>query len=118
MIRLILLIVVVFFLFTFSYMNQEERVSLHFIGGGPTPPVAVYLIVIGSFFVGILFAALMTFPGWLKMKLQRRKLAKRIEALEADLDHLRSEALKVSTPRYPSLSTDLEDSQDDAMGEG
>ncbi|TAK02601.1 MAG: LapA family protein [Candidatus Manganitrophaceae bacterium] len=117
MIRLILLIVAVFFLFTFSYMNQEEGVTLHFIWG-PTPPLAVYLIVIGSFFVGILFAALMTFPGWLKMKLERRKLAKRIEALESDLDHLRSEALKVSTPRYPSLSTDLEDSQDDTMGEG
>ncbi len=118
MIRLILLIVAVFFLFTFSYMNQEQQVSLHFIGGGPTPPMAVYLIVIGSFFVGILYAALMTFPGWLKMKLERRKLTKRIELLEADLDHLRSEALKVSGPRHPSYSTDLEDSQDDALGEG
>ncbi len=118
MLRLILLIVVVFFLFTFSYMNQEERISLNFIWAGPTPPVAVYLIVAGSFLVGILFAALMTFPGWLKMKLEKRKLTKRIEVLEADLDHLRSETLKVTGPRHPSYSTDLEDSQDDAMGEG
>jgi|GEM_PF-1751427 len=118
MLRLILLIVVVFFLFTFSYMNQEDRVSLHFILGGPTPPLAVYLIVIGSFFIGILFAALMTFPGWLKMKLERRKLSKRIEMLESDLDHLRSEALKVSTPRYPSVTTEIDDSHDDLQGDG
>lgn len=118
MVRLILLIVVVFFLFTFSYMNQEERVALHFFWAEPTSPLAVYLIVIGSFLVGILFAALMTFPGWVKMKLERRKLAKRIEALESDLDHLRSEALKVSTARYPSVSTDVDDSHDDTMGDG
>lgn len=118
MLRLILFIVVVFFLFTFSYMNQEERVSIHFIWGGPFPPVPVYLIVAGSFLVGIVFAALMTFPGWLKMKLEKRKLNKRIEVLEADLDHLRSEALRVSGPKHPTYSTDLEDSQDDAMGEG
>jgi uncharacterized integral membrane protein len=115
--RLILIIVVVFFLFTFSYMNQEERVSLHFIWGSPTPPVAVYLIVAGSFLVGIVFAVLMTFPGWLRMKLEKRKLNKRIEVLEADLDHLRAEALKTA-PRHPTYSTDLEDSQDDPMGEG
>lgn len=117
MLRLILFIVVVFFFFTFSYMNQEQQVSLHFIAGGPTPPVAVYLIVAGSFLVGIIFAALMTFPGWLKMKLEKRKLNKRIEVLEADLDHLRSEALKTA-PRHPTYSTDPDDSQDDAMGEG
>ncbi|MDC4206704.1 MAG: hypothetical protein MPW17_09160 [Candidatus Manganitrophus sp.] len=38
MLRLILFIIVVFFLFTFSYMNQEEQISLHFIWGGPFPP--------------------------------------------------------------------------------
>lgn len=118
MLRLILFIIVVFFLFTFSYMNQEERISLHFIWGEPFPPVPAYLIVIGSFLVGILFAVLMTFPGWLKMKLEKRKLTKRIEVLETDLDHLRAETLKVSGPRHPTYSTDLEDSQDDAMGDG
>ncbi|NKE73306.1 lipopolysaccharide assembly protein LapA domain-containing protein [Candidatus Manganitrophus noduliformans] len=117
MLRLILFIIVVFFLFTFSYMNQEEQISLHFIGGGPFPPVPAYLIVIGSFLIGILFAVLMTFPGWLKMKLEKRKLNKRIEVLEADLDHLRAEALRTSGPKRPAYSTD-DDSQDDTMGDG
>lgn len=116
MLRLILFIIVVFFLFTFSYMNQEEQISLHFIWEGPSP-VPAYLIVIGSFLTGILFAVLMTFPGWLKMKLEKRKLNKRIEVLETDLDHLRAEALK-TTPRHPTYSTDVDDGQDDTMGDG
>lgn len=117
MLRLILFIIVVFFLFTFSYMNQEEQISLHFIWGGPFPPVPAYLIVIGSFLIGILFAVLMTFPGWLKMKLEKRKLNKRIEVLETDLDHLRAEALKTA-PKHPTYSTDVDDGQDDTMGDG
>ncbi|MDC4225687.1 MAG: LapA family protein [Candidatus Manganitrophus sp.] len=67
---------------------------------------------------GILFAVLMTFPGWLKMKLEKRKLNKRIEVLETDLDHLRAEALKTTPPRHPTYSTDVDDSQDDTMGDG
>ncbi|MBI3803188.1 MAG: LapA family protein [Nitrospirae bacterium] len=118
MFRLIFLILIVFLLFTFSYMNQEERISLHFIWGTPTPPVAVYLIVAGTFLIGTVFAVLMVFPGWLKLKLERRKLAKRIEQLESDLDHLRSEALRVTAPSHPSFSTDLDDTHDDLHGDG
>lgn len=118
MFRLIFLILIAFLLFTFSYMNQEERVSLHFIGAGPTPPLAVYLVVLGAFLIGTLFAVLMLFPGWVKLKLERRKLAKRIEQLESDLDHLHSEALKVSTTRYPALSTEPDDLHDDLQGDG
>ncbi len=113
MVRLILLIIIAFILFAFSYMNREKQVPLHLLWKGETAPIAVYLIVVGAFLAGTVFAAIMTFPGWLKAKLEKRKLNKRIEQLETDLDHLRAEALKVAPPRYPSLTTESEENQDE-----
>jgi uncharacterized integral membrane protein len=114
MIRLIFMILVIFALFGFAYTNQNQTASLYLFWGVHSEPIPIYLIVIASFLLGTTFAALMVFPGWIKLKLERRRLAKRIEQLEVDLDHLRSEALKLSTPAPYSSETD--EMQDDFPG--
>jgi uncharacterized integral membrane protein len=109
MIRLIFTILVIFALLGVAYTNQSQTASLSLFWGIHTEPVAVYLIVIGSFLVGAIFAALMTFPGWLKLKLERRKQLKRIAQLEGDLDRIRTETLKTTGPRYSPTSEELPD---------
>lgn len=111
MIRLIFTIIVIFALFGFAYTNQTETASLFLFWGVNTEPIAVYLIVIASFLFGAVFAALMTFPGWIKLKLERRRQAKRIEQLEADLDRIRTETLRTPAPPFPSAAAD--ETQDD-----
>jgi uncharacterized integral membrane protein len=110
MIRLIFTILVIFALLGFAYTNQAQNASLYLFWGVHTEPIAVYLIVIGSFLLGAVFAALMTFPGWLKLKLDRRRQSKRIAQLETDLDRIRTEALKAPGPPFhPSSREELQD---------
>ena len=109
MIRLIFTILIIFALLGFAYTNQSQTASLYFFWGVHTEAVAVYLIVIGSFLLGAVFAALMTFPGWLKLKLERRRQSKRIAQLEADLDRIRTETLKTTAPPFPSPREDPDD---------
>ena len=109
MIRLIFTILVIFALLGVAYTNQSQTASLSLFWGIHTEPVAVYLIVIGSFLAGAIFAARMTFPGWLKLKLERRKQSKRIAQLETDLDRIRTETLKATGPPYASTSEELPD---------
>lgn len=115
MFRLIFMILVIFALFGFAYTNQVETASLHLFWGVETEPVAVYLIVIASFLIGAMFAVLMTFPGWIRLKLERRRQSKRIEQLETELDHVRSEALKSPAPPFPPPATGLEEGQEDSL---
>lgn len=112
MVRLIFLGLVVFFLFTFSYLNQDVKVSLSYLGGVQWGPISASFVVVGSFLVGIILAVVMTFPGWVKLRLQRRKLERRIAQLEEDLDRIRSEALKGTSPAPPRLPAAAEDSLD------
>ncbi|HLG22677.1 MAG TPA: LapA family protein [Candidatus Manganitrophaceae bacterium] len=119
MIRLIFLTVVLFILFVLAYINQDIKVSVALLGGSQSDPIPVYFIIIGSFLVGTLLATLMMFPGWVKLKLERRRLEKRIERLEGDLDRIRSETLKgAPPPSYPRPASEPGDLQDDPLGEG
>jgi 50S ribosomal subunit-associated GTPase HflX len=47
----------------------------------------------------------MTFPGWVKLRLERRRLERRIAQLEEDLDRIRSETLKRTEPNPTRQST-------------
>ncbi len=109
MIRLIFTILVIFALLGFAYTNQTQTASLYLFWGVHTEAVAVYLIVIGSFLLGAVFAALMTFPGWVKLKLERRRQSKRIAQLETDIDRIRTETLKTPAPPFPPSREELAD---------
>ncbi len=94
MIRLFLILGISTVFFGALYLNQEQQVSLHFFWGMETDPLPVYLIVLGSFLIGLFFSGLLFLPGWIRSMLDRRKKSKRIEQLEIDLDKMRSETLK------------------------
>ncbi len=96
MIRLLFMIFVSVFLIGALFTNQEQLISLHFFWGMETHPIPLYVIVLGAFLTGLLFAVLIFVPGWIRSMLDRRKKSKRIEELEIDLDRIRAEAIKGS----------------------
>ncbi len=96
MLRFILFLLLFFVLSIFSYFNQGETVRLTSFGGMRLRPVPVYLLVVGAFFVGALFSALLTAVGWTKARRTGRRHQKQIERLEQELDHWRTDAIKKS----------------------
>jgi len=101
MIRLFLILGISGLFFGALYMNQEQEVSLHFFWGMETSPLPIYLIVLSSFLVGLFVSVLIFVPGWIRSMLDRRKKSKRIEQLEINIDKMRSETLKETTPVFP-----------------
>lgn len=98
MIRLFLILGISVVFFGVLYLNQEQQASLHFFLGMETSSLPIYLIALGSFFIGLLLSVLFFVPGWMRSMLDRRKKSKRIEELEIDIDKMRSEALKETKP--------------------
>lgn len=94
MIRLFLISGISVVFFGVLYLNQEQRASLHFFWGMETNSLPISWIALGSFSIGLLVSVLLFVPGWVRSMLDRRKKSKRIEALEIDIDKMRSEALK------------------------
>ncbi|MEC4678920.1 MAG: LapA family protein [Nitrospirota bacterium] len=111
MIRLFLISVISVIFFGALYLNQEQQASLHFFWGMETKLLPIHLIALGSFLIGLLFSVLLFVPGWVRSMLDRRKKSKRIEALEIDIDKMRSETLKESTPVF--TPTEIEKKTDD-----
>lgn len=115
MIRLIILTLTLFFMFLFAFINQDVKAQITFLWGGHSQPIPLYFLVIGSFLIGALLAVIMTFPGWVKLKLERRRLERRIERLEGDLDRIRAETEAISTSAHPRRSTGSADFTDDLL---
>jgi len=88
-----------------GYANQEQMISLHFFDWIETRPIKLYFIASSTFFIGFIISALLFGPGWMKALLVKRKLTKRIEQLQMDLDRIRSAALRdKDTSSYPPSS--------------
>ena len=101
MMRFIFILSVTALFFGALYTNQEQMVSLHFVWGMQTNALPLYLIVLGSFLLGLLLPALLFVPAWIRALLDRRRKSRRIEQLEIDLDKVRSEAMKKDVSVYP-----------------
>ncbi len=101
MIRLLFILVVLAFFGAAGYANQEQMVSLHFFDWVQISPIKLYQITAMIFLLGFLIAALLFCPSWMKALLAKRKLKKRVEQLEIDLDRIRSAALDTKETTSP-----------------
>ncbi|MEO5656026.1 MAG: LapA family protein [Nitrospiria bacterium] len=93
MIRLIILLVVLAAALLFAMQNQDQAIALRLLFGRITPPLPVYLIVLGSFALGVLVAGMLVVPDWVRTRLQLRRQRREILVLEERLS-----AVAVRTP--------------------
>ena len=97
MIRLLLLLLVIILYLTFVIYNLEERVVLNYVLGLSTQPLPIYLLILGSLIIGMILAAVLTLPGWIRMRMEMRRQRRTINQMEQELNRLASMA-----PNRPS----------------
>lgn len=92
MIRLLLLLLVIILYLTFVIYNLEERVILKYVLGLSTQPLPVYLLLLGSLIIGMILAAVLTVPGWIRIRMEMRRQRRTIDQMEQELARLASMA--------------------------
>ncbi|MFI5303774.1 MAG: LapA family protein [Nitrospiria bacterium] len=102
MIRSIIFLITLFFLFFLLFQNKDLVISIQYFPGGSTNPIPLYLIILGIFLFGFIFSLVMVIPGWIRLKLETRKLKKEVQSLAEEVGHLRTAASSTLTP--PSSS--------------
>ncbi len=113
MLRFVLFLLLCLVLAIFSYLNHDQTVRLIWIGKGHLRPIPVYVLVVGAFLTGALFATLLMGTGWARSRMQRRRQQRQIEQLSRELDQLRADTFKKSAPRQAPVGRGLAHPDDD-----
>src|SRR3972149_4549211 len=102
MIRLILLLILAFFLLTLGLKKSDLLVSLSYFFGVTTRPVPAAWLITGAFAVGLVLGWLFVLPGWIRLRLELRRQRRTQDRMEEELGlYRKTEAtgdLKISTP--------------------
>lgn len=86
--RLCLIILVVGLFILFALANQETVGGLRLGPGLRVGPIPASLLILGVFTAGMLLSLVITFPGWLRMRIAIKRQRKTIQTLEEELDRL------------------------------
>ncbi|MGQ0696596.1 MAG: LapA family protein [Nitrospiraceae bacterium] len=113
MIRLILVGILLLLSLAFFLQNQEQEVTLRYFFGWLEASTPIYKPIMLGFAVGLLVAASLLFPPWVRGRIELRRKTKALQEAEVDLERLRRSIEKISgrTPTPASLepSQDLAD---------
>jgi uncharacterized membrane protein YciS (DUF1049 family) len=88
---------------TFSQQNPDE-VTIRYFGFIPTYKVPAYLLIIASFFTGVIVAGLIGIIERFRLTMRVSKLKKEIKNLENDLYECRKQVLAEGAKATPPLS--------------
>ncbi len=99
MVRLSLFLIPCIMVLTVSLYNLEKTIRFRYFLGYETPPLPVYLLIIGAFFFGMFFTVILAFPQWRKNRAQLKKNKKSFQRLESELQQnlASSETKKMKT---------------------
>ena len=93
----LILIVAVFCLaLVFTYQNKDQLASLTF-GSRTTGPIPIFIIILGSFLLGVIFTSVIGIIEGMKMRVGNTRLKRRIKKLQAEVDAMRNLPLSGST---------------------
>ena len=107
----LVLIVAVFCLaLVFTYQNKDQLATLTF-GSRTTGPMPVFIIILGSFLLGVIFTSVIGIIEGMKMRVSNARLKRRIRKLQTEVDAIRNQPLSGSAEEEPQRSSfDDEDS--------
>jgi len=109
----LILIVAVFCLaLVFTYQNKDQLASLTF-GSRTTGPIPIFIIILGSFLLGVIFTSVIGIIEGMKMRVANARLKRRIKKLQAEVDTMRNLPLSGS-PDEVRLPHELDD-EDSAL---
>jgi len=107
----LILIVGVFCLaLVFTYQNKDQLASLTF-GSRTTGPIPIFIIILGSFLLGVIFTSVIGVIEGMKMRVGNARLKRRVKKLQAEVDAMRNLPLSGSAEEEPlARAYDDEDS--------
>lgn len=111
-VALILIITVFCFALVFMVQNKDQTAALTF-GSFRTDQIPVFMIILGSFLVGVVFTSLIGIIEGMKMRVSNARLKSRARRLQEELDALRN--LPLSGPPDVQRSAVPAISDDDAL---
>lgn len=110
MTRLILVGILVLLSLAFFLQNQEQEVTLRYFFGLLEASTPIYKPIMAGFAVGLLVAAILLFPPWIRARIDLRRKTKALQEAEVNLERLRQSLEKMSGRTQPS--TQMESSRD------
>ena len=96
MTRLILVGILLLLSLAFVLQNQEEEVTLRYFFGLLQASTPIYKPILAGFVVGLLVAAILLFPPWVRSRIDLRRKTKALQEAEVDLERLRQSLEKFS----------------------
>jgi uncharacterized integral membrane protein len=100
---LILIIAIFCVALVFTYQNKDQTATLT-LGSFTTDPLPVFIVILGSFLVGVVFTSVIGIIEGMKLRVGNARLRRRIKKLQTEVDDLRNMPLTgpVDEPRSPS----------------
>ncbi len=86
---LILIVAVFCVALVFTYQNKEQTASLT-LGSWTSEPIPVFIIILGSFLLGVIFTSIIGIIEGMKMRVANAKLKRRNRRLQAEVDAMRN----------------------------
>ncbi len=110
MTRLILIGILLLLSLAFFLQNQEQEVTLRYFFGLLEASTPIYKPIMAGFVVGLLVAAILLFPPWIRSRIDLRRKTKALQEAEVNLERLRQSLEKMSG--RTQTSTQMDSSRD------
>jgi lipopolysaccharide assembly protein A len=110
MTRLILIGMLVLLSLAFFLQNQEQEVTLRYFFGLLEASTPIYKPIMAGFLIGLLVAAILLFPPWIRGRIDLRRKTKALQEAESNLERLRQSLERMSGRTH--ASTSMESSRD------
>lgn len=96
MIRVVLIGILLLLSLAFFLQNQEDEVTLRYFFGLLEASTPIYQPIMAGFVVGLLVAAILLFPPWVRARIDLKRKTKALQQAEVDLERLRQSLEKIS----------------------
>lgn len=88
--KMLLYLALIILLVAVAYANADQHVDVTFFPGRTLVDVPVFMVILGSVFVGVLVAGIIAVIEHFKHGMRERELQRRIGALETEVRELRN----------------------------
>ncbi len=88
--KMLLYLAMVIILVMIAYANADQRVDVTYFPNRMVEDVPVFLVILGSVFIGVLVAGVIAVFEHLKHGMREREAQRRIDALESEVRELRN----------------------------
>jgi len=106
MIRVLLIGILLLLSLAFVLQNQEQEVTLRYFFGLLEASTPMYQPIMAGFAVGLLVAAILLFPPWVRGRIELRRKTKALQQAEVDLERLRRSLENMSGRPTTSIDTE------------